>query len=335
MATVYKRGEVWWGRAQRDGREFRRSLRTGTKAVALKRLATWVAELEASAWGERPRKTFTDAAVIFATTHLEQVKKSSARRYRVSVDALAPKFGGMFLDEIDTEKWAEYCADRIGRGATGATINRDRACLSKIFAVAVQAKMVTQNPVEGFMRYRETEGRTRFLTKDEYKDLLDAATPGMRPVIVVAVNTGMRLGEIISLTWPQVDLVRKEIRIDETKSGEPRTIPMAGDVPAQVRAQPKRKDDPRVFALSDSEKYATETVSQRFARIAEKAGIPDVRFHDLRHTFASWATKGMHSWQKSPMRRERLQLWLGHKSPQMTARYSHLDTTDLHSEVEE
>lgn len=100
---------------------------------------------------------------------------------------------------------------------------------------------------------------------------------------------------------------------------------------AQIRAQ-ARGIDRQIFRVTES-RDPIAAVSQRFANIARNAGLKDLTFHDLRHTFASWATKGWHAWQDGPMARDRLQKWLGHKSPTMTQRYAHLDTADLHAEM--
>jgi integrase/recombinase XerD len=203
-----------------------------------------------------------------------------------------------------------------------------------MFSVAVNADLAVTNPVPSFQRLREPAGRLRFLSKDEYQRILAAAPEDMRAAIVVAVNTGMRMGEIIGLTWSQVDFERSEIHIPRTKTDDPRAIPMPEAAAAQIRAQ-SQTIYKEVFRLSNSRRPVV-AISQRFANVARSAGIRDFTFHDLRHTFASWATKGWHDWQRGrPMRRDRLQLWLGHKSAAMTQRYAHLDTEDLHSEMSE
>src|SRR6185312_12533547 len=250
--------------------------------------------------------------------------------YVTSARALYPHFQDKYLDEITRKAWSDYVTARRQAGVSPAALNRDRACLSKMFSVAIAADLADANRVSAFARQREPTGRVRFLTKDEYVRLLTAAPEDMRPVIVVAVNTGMRMGEILNLTWGQVDFERAEIHIPEAK-GEPRAIPMPPPAAAQISAQP-RGIHRQIFRVTES-RNPIAAVSQRFANIVRAAKLKDLRFHDLRHTFASWATKGWHDWQDGPMRRDRLQLWLGHKSPAMTQRYAHLDTEDLHTEM--
>ena len=331
MASIYKRGKTWWARAQRDGVEFRRSLGTTSRNKAVKEFSKWLDRLEQEIKGEHPRITFRSAMTLFLEQHCPTLKPGAAARYRQSGKAMFPHFQDLYLDEINKRAWADYVAARRAAGVSPASINRDRACLSKMFTVNIDAGLLEANPVRSFRPLREPDGRVRFLTKDEYQRILDAAPEDMRPIIIVAVNTGMRLNEILTLAWAQVDFDRAEIHLSKTKTGEPRVIPMPAVVSAQIRAQ-SRRIDPYVFKVTKSTRPVV-AVSQRFARIAAAAKVSDFSFHDLRHTFASWATKGWHDWQDRPMRRDRLQVWMGHKSPLMTQRYAHLETEDLHSEM--
>lgn len=332
MASIYKRGKRYWGRAQRDGIEKRRPLGTTVKSEALKRLQKWVEELDSIEWGGKQRIAFRLAMEKFLTEHCATIKPGAAARYAVSAKAMFSHFEGLYLDEITRKKWREYVTARRSSGASPASINRDRACLSKMFSCAIQAELYEINPVRGFVREREPEGKMRFLSREEYTTLLETAPKDMRAIAIIAVNTGMRMGEILTLTPRQIDYERAEIAIDITKTDDPRAIPMPEIVAAQFRAQPKVLGQRYIFNLTKS-RYPVQGVSQRFAALAKRAGMPEVTFHDLRHTFATWAIKGWHPWQSRPMRRERLQKWLGHKSPAMTQRYAHLETEDLHSEM--
>ncbi len=95
MATKYKRGSVWWARAQRNGREFRQSLKTGDRLVAEKRMLQWLQNLSSVAWGDRPRVTFPAAARQFIADHLSTLKPRAAKRYGVSIKWLNDMFGEM------------------------------------------------------------------------------------------------------------------------------------------------------------------------------------------------------------------------------------------------
>ena len=108
MASIYKRGNVWWGRVRRKGREYREPLKTASRAVAEKRLKDWLERLDAAAWGEKPRRTFDDLALKFMDDHLPLLKPQSARRYQTSLRMMTEHFEGMFLDQITRAKLSEY-----------------------------------------------------------------------------------------------------------------------------------------------------------------------------------------------------------------------------------
>src|ERR1044071_9701662 len=100
MAGLYRRGKVYWARAQRDGRELRRSLKTADRSIAEKRLTQWLGDLDAVAWGDKPRRSFGEASEKFIREHLTTLKPSSALRYGVSLKNLAEHFDNMTLDQI-------------------------------------------------------------------------------------------------------------------------------------------------------------------------------------------------------------------------------------------
>src|SRR6476659_3655195 len=103
--AIYRRGQKWWARAQRSGREHRASLKTASKAVAERRYREWLDELDAIEWGDKPRRRFDDAAV---------------------------------LDQIGTAELAEFERKRRAAGASPPTVRRDLACLSSIFGSCIE-----------------------------------------------------------------------------------------------------------------------------------------------------------------------------------------------------
>ncbi len=129
----------------------------------------------------------------------------------------------------------------------------------------------------------------------------------------------MRLGEILNLKWRDLDFERDEIYIVESKSDQPRVIPLEG-ASAHFRAQLRKSDF--VFPTATGARWRVDDASRRFIKAARAAGFKDLRFHDLRHTFASWYVQNEGDLY-------RLQLILGHSSPAMTQRYAHLRIDDL------
>ena len=215
----------------------------------------------------------------------------------------------------------------VRRGA--ATCNRYLSALSAALAEAVRWGWLDENPARRVRKLKEPRGRVRFLSEEERKNLLAACkadkNPDLYDYVMLALCTGARRGELMNLTWANVDLLAEPPRITfvDTKANEQRTIPTLG--PAfdllSRRAKVRRIDNPHVFPGPRRGQPLRPT--EPFRRAREAAGLEDFRFHDLRHTAASYllmqgATLG------------ELSEVLGHKTLQMVKRYVHL--SDLHTE---
>jgi hypothetical protein len=100
MARIFRRGKTYWARAQRQNRELRRSLKTTDRATAERRFRAWLDELDATAWGEKPKRTYSEAEDRFIREHLTTIKQRSAVRYGVSLKHLSEHFGHMALEQI-------------------------------------------------------------------------------------------------------------------------------------------------------------------------------------------------------------------------------------------
>jgi len=175
---------------------------------------------------------------------------------------------------------------------------------------------------EGLRRIRkvrklqEHNARLRYLSAEECQTLAAACDPHLRPVIVTAINTGMRREEILSLEWEKhIDLKHGFILLDRTKNGDRREIPINRTLRETLQALSRRIDTPYVF--TDREGNRFKSLHHSFASAYRRASIKDFRFHDLRHTFAS---RLVMSGADITAVRE----LLGHKSLQMTLRYAHL-----------
>lgn len=321
MASVYKRGKTWWVRFQWHKTEIRRSAHTSNRRTAEKYLAELQEEYARLDRGGKPRKTFSEAMLKFLNEHASRLKPSTEADYWQSSEVLNEHFKGLYLDEITKGRISEFISARRADGISDARINRNLACLSSMFKHAIDWEWIDANPARG-RKLKEPEGRKRFLTREEFETLRDAASEPLQSIIVVAVETGMRLGEILALEVRDVDYKRGEIRVRETKNQETRTIAMSGAASARIRAQPRHMKTELIFWRGDGEPLRVSRVSQQFAALVRKAKIPDCRFHDLRHTFASWAVQAGHDLY-------RVGRQLGHKTPAMMQRYAHLRTDDL------
>ncbi|MBN6739190.1 site-specific integrase [Acidithiobacillus sp. MC6.1] len=223
---------------------------------------------------------------------------------------------------------AKVIRDMEAEGKSPNTIRLHMAALSNLFAVAKSNWGMTSldNPVTGVRKPRLPGGRERRLLTGEMGALLGAVDLNMACLIALALETAMRRGEIVSLTWSKVDIKNRSLFLPKTKNGDARTVPLS---PAAIIAleialenAPNKKNG-SVFGLSDD---AVDSAWDR-ARIA--AGIPSgwgadaLHFHDLRHEATS------RFFERTDLDIMEIRAITGHRNLQMLARYTHLRTANL------
>lgn len=343
MPNLYRRGQVYWARAQRGGHEHRRSLKTGTRAVAERRLREWLDELDATAWGDKPRRTFDEASRQFTTDHLPLIKPSSRKRYGVSLGHLALAFAGKFMHQIDAAEMLRFETQRRHAGVSNSTIRRDLQCLSSVFTSCEDWGWIDagRNPVPAHLGKRakrglkEGEARTRYLSEVEEAAMIASATPAnqrtkagrqagkwtmAREAIILAIDTGLRREEQFALRWPQVDFERGVIRTGTaTKSGRERLVPLPERSRTILGTLPRHIDSDYVFVNPETGTRFLQ-MNKGFKAAAHRAKIEDVRWHDLRRT------AGCRWLQRDGKRMEEVSILLGHSSVQVTEqRYAFLE----------
>ena len=158
--------------------------------------------------------------------------------YRGSHKAFHPLVQNRYLDEIDRRMLGEFISRRKQAGITDTTIRRDLAFLSSLCAMAVRWGWLGTNPVTALNKraLKASRPRTRFLTPAELDQLLAATADHIRPAIIIAAETGLRKEELFSLTLSGIDLTRREIRLDHTKSGIPRRVPLSDKAVTTIKA---------------------------------------------------------------------------------------------------
>lgn len=322
MATIYKRGKTYYGRVQHSGKDIRQSLETNVRSVAQKRLAEWLERLRAARWGDKPRRTFDEMMESFGEEHLPRMRPKAAARYRTSVRALIEDFEGLYLDEITTDKLAEFELRRHRGGVSDATIIRDLACLSSAFThVQVDKGWIDTNPIQVFIRRQkrrgtltESEPRRRYLSHEEEATILDAAGRALAAHVAFAIETGLRASEQFGISWEHVNLRKSEITVPkELAKGEKSRIVPIYPRTAQILAQSRPiRDDPErlVFCHRDGTPYTAR--GNTFKQLCERIGIQNIRWHDLRRTC------GCRLLQDRGMSMEQVKAWLGHSSIRVT-----------------
>jgi integrase-like protein len=147
MARIFRRGKTYWARAQRDNREIRRSLKTTDRKTAERRLRLWLNELDAIAWGEKPRRSYAEAEEKFIREHLTAIKPRAAKRYGDSLKHLSEHFGDKTLDQITSAELSSFETKRREDGVSTSTIRRDLACLSSMLTSCVDWEWLDANIV--------------------------------------------------------------------------------------------------------------------------------------------------------------------------------------------
>ncbi|MCX8027653.1 MAG: site-specific integrase [Thermodesulfovibrionales bacterium] len=228
-------------------------------------------------------------------------------------------FGNYFLHEVTTLELERYQSQSLKKNKP-ATINRHLATIKHMFNKAYHWGLITEevnNQVKRCKLLKEDNKRMRYLSHEECIRLVDACDEHIRPIVIMALNTGMRKGEILNLKWENVDLKHGFILLEKTKNGDKREIPINDNLREILNNLIRRIDSPYVFYNQKTGKPYHPEIKRSFHSALKRAGIKDFRFHDLRHTFASHLVMaGVDITTVSKL--------LGHKSITMTLRYSHL-----------
>ena len=252
----------------------------------------------------------------------EFADKKSFADDRDHLRKLDPYLRSLQLDAVDMNALQPFIRDRRGTdGVSNATINRALEVVRRILNVAHQ-EWRWLKAVPKVRMLKEPRRRVRFLRREEAERLIGQLPAHMKPIVRFALATGCRAGEIHGLEWSRVDLSRKVAWLDHgaTKSGEGRGIPLNADALGALEAV--RGQHPRwcfTFAGKRIQKSSTA-----WGRAKARAGIEDFRFHDLRHTWASWHV------QSGTSLPELMELG-GWKSYEMVLRYAHLAPEKLSS----
>jgi integrase len=312
--SLRKRGPVWWiDFIAPDGERIRRSAKTGNKAEAQElhdKLKSEIWRLQRL--GYRPRRIWQDAAVRWLheqshkATH-EDDKSKLRWLDRFLADRDLESINRAVIDTITEAKRAEGCAN--------GTVNRTLALLRAILRrCAREWEWTERSPAIRLLK--EPTRRIRFLTHEQAMRLLHELPPHLRAMAAFALSTGLRRANVTGLLWEQVDLDRRLawVHPDQAKGRKAIGVPLNDTAIGIVRAQ-IRKHPQRVFTYEG--KPVFQVSSMAWYKALKRAGIEDFRWHDLRHTWASW-----HVQNGTPL--FALQEMAGWETEKRVRRYAHL-----------
>ena len=317
---TYRSGRSSWTVDYRDenGRRIQKALpyaQTRNEALyALQKKVTEVFDRRYGIQQKREEIGFTAFSEVYLQDYAMIAKKSwetDAGRLRIMDEF----FKGIELREITPLMIQKFRAWRLKAGNSKSTANRYLALLKRMFFIAIGEGYAEENPVKKVKFFSEKDTlKERILTEDEEARLMQTCSDALRPILVTALNTGMRRGEILNLTWSQVDFKTRRIRVEKTKSGGVRHIPI-NDVLLCELHQLEGNEPGFLFFNPETMKPYVD-LKKGFKAACRRASIKGMRFHDLRHTFATrLVERGVDLITVKEL--------LGHSSVRITERYTH------------
>jgi len=275
----------------------------------------------------QPSPKLRDVVEDYLVVSAQENAASTVTRKRGTLKHLCCALGSRALDTItsfDVERYKK----RRRRIVSGPTVNRELATLSHLMNWARRLGYAEVNPVQDVRRFRENLEAWSYLSDQDVRALLrscrgaDAKAPHLYPMVVLALDTGLRKGELLGLRWNNIDLVGGEIYVERSKTRNRSVLPLTKRSTTALQALPRH--GPRPFCRPDG--TPLEDVRRSFATALQRAGLPPIRWHDLRHTFASTLVRrGANVFV--------VQQLLGHTTLAMTRRYAHLSPDELRAAV--
>lgn len=332
MATIRQRhGNQWEAQVRRYGwptatKSFR------TKAEACDWAATIESEITRGVYADRSeaeRTTLSDLLEQYLEKITPQKKGAASEAYRIK-SLLRDPIAQIKLSLLTSKVIATWRDERLTK-VSGSTVNRDLNLISHVINIGRKEwGLVIENPIAMIRRPKKNKARKRRLTALEEINLLRALEPSprnkmgrftgvqniwMKPLVILAIETGMRRSELLGLLWHNIYLEERYVHLRDTKNNESRDVPLSTRAVFVLSELPRRESE-RVFPITG------DAVKKAFGRAVSSTGIVDLHFHDLRHEATSrLATKFDNVLQLAAV--------TGHKTLSMLARYYHPRATDL------
>lgn len=308
MASIYQRGKTWWITYYNDGTHFQHSLKTRDKKVA----AYLKNKLEADlAEGKSPLPETKQTAKEILKEYLihceSRLAPYTVKYYRYYLEKFVDQQKINRIKQIN-ERTVFNWIDTYLRDGKKQTADHCLRYVKAFLSFCVRRNYSAHNPLQNTKSIKLDKKAPRFLTKEEIATLLSISKETtIYPIILTAIYTGMRLGELMRLQWPDIDLNNRTITVKKSKSGRFRSIPIHDTLLSEIVEICPRKDPVLNF----------KNFKSIFPDIRSKSGIKNFTFHDLRHTFASHLVmNGVDVVTVSKL--------LGHANIKTTMIYSHL-----------
>jgi integrase len=279
--ALFKRGNVYWSYVWVDGIRHAKSTGSTNRRTAERIDQRFKEELNLARMGvvePKPEMTFSELSARF-------LADGSPRPYHIDrLKVLLPYWGGTEIGRITKAGAREYRAYRhkTKKNLSDTTVNRDLEALRHMLFWAVDEGILLANPLSRVLMVRERRKPRLMLTITEEDQLLAAAAPHLRSIIIAALDSGMRRGELLTERWEHVDFTRRVLYVTHSKTagGEAREIPLTERLFADLEA--RRKPEGNVFTF---DKQPISRIKTAWKGALRRAGLRYLRFHDLRHAF--------------------------------------------------
>jgi len=326
-----KKSKHWWICIRYQGKRYRFSAKTDSKTKAEQILAEAMLRLYSGANIETRQKQAVDAGNA-EMTFAEFFKKHyypycEGRNVRPKTklyifNSLPDWFKKLKIKHIGLKEVEKLQSEVIKKQLKPSSVNKITGLIKHCFTKLEDWEIIPEAQLRAIRKAKNlrTTSRLRYLTDEEIERLLQACDSHIYPIVLTALHTGMRRGEILGLKWKNIDLKNGLILLETTKNGERREIPMSETMKALFKRlfTTRNLSSEYVFTNPDTGKRYID-IKRSFNSACMKAGIVDFNFHDLRHTFASQLVmKGVDI--------KTVQELLGHKTLNMTLRYAHLSS---------
>ena len=328
--TLFKRyNGIFYITYLQDGLAKWKSTKKRTKHEALKVLS----EFEQYLKQDVPKVLFADFVIQFLTLRATDLRQSTIKQTCIPTFKAFERLCGNKLLSAYTLRDVEYFKSKRLENCSPITVNIGFRVLRAAFNYAIKLQLLSANPFMKSSALKAREQYPTYLTKDDLKKLLDIVEESvLEELFLFAALTGLRLGEIVNLTWTSINFQQRTILIKNTedfvtKSGKQRIVPMSELVINLLsRKELTQRFCKFVFQLNGRQ-VSKCYVSHKFKYYTRQLGLNDkVHFHSLRHTFATWLVQeGVNVYE--------VQKLLGHSSVKVTEIYSHLAAAELHNAV--
>jgi integrase len=270
---------------------------------------------------EKTRKPVPFSKLVERSRQYGESTKRAWVEEKHTLQMFADLFGETPLSQITTWQIEKWKAER-SKKVKPNTVNRQLTVIKHMFRKAIEWGLSTSNPAASVKRFPVNDQRTRFLTADEIQKLLEGCesqvtSPWLLPLVSLALNTGMRQGELLSLKWEDVDLERRLITVKQSKTLRLKTVAINDPAKEALSWLSENRYGEYLFMWPWGDLIGKTTVHDTFKKACIAAKITDFRFHDLRHTFASHLVM-------SGVDLVTVKELMGHVGINMTLRYSHL-----------